>query len=154
MRDTGFLTWSEMKEQMHYVGWLCFSLMSFPAGGHAAVLVLCGSVGEYVDQRRLLLTVLGATVVGPIAYVWRKYGERHCRFADFDETLDRCLQRAGATSYTAKIEGLIDAIEKASGMERQLRRNEAKRWIEEHEAALSGEEHELVAEYLGYLCKR
>jgi hypothetical protein len=150
MRDSGFLTWPEMKEHMHYVAWLFFSLISFPAAGHAAVLVLCVSVGEYVDHQRLLLTVLAAAVMAPAAYAWRKFGERHCRFAEFDETIDRCLQRTGS-GYSRQIESLVTAIERASGMERQLARNEAKQWLQVHAVELSEEERELVSEHLGYL---
>lgn len=154
MRDTDFLTWPEMKERMHYIAWLCFTLVSFPTGGHAAILLLCVSVGEYVDQQRFLLTFLAAVTLGPLAYAWRKFGERHCRFIEFDDALDRCFRRGGAGSHLGKIQALIDAIEAARGMSRQLARNEAKAWLKVHADELSAEERELVADHLGYLGRR
>lgn len=153
MRDSGFLTWPEMKEHMHYLAWLCFSLVSFPAGGHAAVLVLCVSLGEYVDQQRLMVTVLAAVLLGPAAYVWRKYGERYCRFAELDETFERALRGTGVGGRLRELEVLIAAIDEAAGMERQVARNKAKQWIQAYAPEFTEEERQLVSEHLGYLCK-
>lgn len=152
MRDSDFLPWSEMKEHMHYIAWLLFTLVSFPLGGHAAVLVLCVYLGEYVEIHRLILTVAAAGVLVPIAYLWRKYGEKYCRFAEFDALLDRCLQR-GPGSHLARIEAFITAIDRATGMERQLARNAAKAWLQTHASDLSSEERDFAAEHLGYLMK-
>jgi hypothetical protein len=153
MRGGEFLTFPEMRERLHYVAWLAFSLLSFPLAGHAAVLVLSISLGEYVEAHRLLAVLLAALVLAPLAYGWRKYGERHCRFLELDEVLDRCLQRTSSTPHLATIEALIAEIDTASGMERQLARNQAKAWLQAHAGELGEEERELVAEHLGYLIR-
>lgn len=154
MHDHDFLSWPEMKQHVHYIAWLLFTLISFPTGGHAAILLLCVSLGEYVEYQRLLLTLLAAVTLVPAAYAWRRYGEKHCRFAELDALLDRCLQRASASSYAAKIEALIEAVQNARGIERQLARNEAKVWLQAHAHDFSEEERDLAAEHLGYLMKR
>lgn len=146
-----FLSWPEMRQQLHYLAWLLFTLVSFPTAGHAAILILCVCCGEYVEPQRLLLTLLGALTLAPSAYVWRKYGERHCRFAEFDEVLDRCLQRVGPHAQLGRLEAFITAIDAATGFERQLVRNEAKAWLKAHAPELSEEERAFANEHLGYL---
>lgn len=151
MRDSDFLPWSEMKAHLHYVAWVLFALLSLPACGSAAVLLLCVMVGEYVEPQRLLVNVAAALVLGPAAYAWRKAGERRARFCELDDSFQRHFQPGAAGDRRSRLDALIAAIETARGADRQAARVAAKRWLASHAHALSAEERALVAEHLGYL---
>ena len=126
-------------------------LLSLPACGSAAVLLLCVMVGEYVEPQRLLWNILAALILGPAAYAWRKAGERRARFCELDDSFQRHFQPTAAGAQRSHLEALIAAIEGARGAERQVARVAAKRWLEAHAHDLTAEERALVEEHLAYL---
>lgn len=155
MDSRGDSTWPEIKQRAHYVGWLAAAVAAMALMGLTTDLLAVAVTGGTVG-REIIPLLYACAIVPPYVYVWRKHGEACCGFRELEHALDAAIHSppAGRSARFAEVVALIERIEQARGIERQLVRNEAKQWVLQFAATLNDDEREYVADHLGYLHKR
>jgi hypothetical protein len=147
-------TWPEIKQRVHYLGWLLVAIGTATLLGLTFDLAIVKLAGGEVGLELIPLLYLSA-IVPPYVYIWRKHGEACCGFLELEHAMDTAFKEAGRSRpLFAHVVGLIERIDAARGMDRQLVRNEAKAWLLAHADKLSRDERDYVADHLGYLHKR
>lgn len=148
-------TWPEIRQRAHYLGWLAAAVMTAGLLGLTTDLVIVAATGGEVGLG-LVPLLYGSALIPPYVYAWRKHGEACCGFLELEHALDEAVRAPvnDGSALFAEVLDLIDRIERARGMERQVVRNEAKEWVRRHAGDLTPDQREYVADHLGYLHRR
>jgi hypothetical protein len=151
MDQSNACTWPEVKQRAHYVAWLASALATAVLLGLTFDLLVVALTGGDVGLNLVGLIYLCA-IVPPYVYAWRKHGEAFCGFLDLEHAMDETFSAAGGPNpWFDQVLELIERIDAARGMERQVIRNEAKAWLVAHAEKLTRHERDYVADHLGYL---
>lgn len=154
MDSSNDCTWPEIKQRAHYLCWLAAAIVTAALMGLTFDLLVVTFSGGTVGPG-LVPLVCCCAIAAPTVYAWRKHGEACCGFLTLEHAMDESFARgvpARASAFSHVLE-LIERIEAARGMDRQLVRNEAKAWLLAHGDRLSRTERAYIADHLGYLVR-
>jgi len=92
-------------------------------------------------------TIIFAAVNAPLTFMFRQYGVDHWHFLIHDDDLSSGNLEAGRS----ELEILLEKINRATALDRQIARADAREWLLKHEEHLTPNDLVFVRENFGYL---